>query len=572
MIDGVAVILSAIATEQVNIEIIGLDVAIIPYLEYGLSGTLNNYDYVFNASWETFGFAFDGAGDQIPGEDFSLENGRSINLLGKLGVNIDENQRLQVSINHVDEDSEAEFISDLDVDDDPDAEKARAIPFDFECIDFECGDDRIYTTLSLNYNHDDIFGSQLRLQGFYRHNFNSFGFPSLDDFSTSPVSAGRFSILEQESERFGGRLEVETPFSETFNLLWGADYSSEDASQTRTILDEVDTNQQTRLEFGEEAIQAPPYTTENLGLFAQAQWDINPRWLLSGGVRYENIGVSTDDYTLIAFRDTPVSVEGGSVNSDDVVFNIGTVYDLTDEVSVFASFAQGFGVPDFGRLFRAPSDEFRSLEEDLEFTAPQKVNNYELGFRGQWDDVQFSLAGFYNDSELGVALVSSPGEPVEVARGPQRIYGVEATIDWQPSPTWQLGGIISWNEGENDLDEDGDFDPLNSFEIQPIKITAYVENETLPGWRNRLQALFVGGRDRAFDPDNGPDFATVESYFLLDYISSIQLGPGTVQIGIQNLLDEEYVPIASQLRGAFGLDSRIAAPGRTISIGYRVTF
>ncbi|NEQ32984.1 MAG: TonB-dependent receptor plug domain-containing protein, partial [Leptolyngbya sp. SIO4C5] len=41
------------------------------YLEYGLSGTLNNYDYVFNASWETFGFAFDGAGDQIPGEDFS---------------------------------------------------------------------------------------------------------------------------------------------------------------------------------------------------------------------------------------------------------------------------------------------------------------------------------------------------------------------------------------------------------------------------------------------------------------------------------------------------------------------
>jgi iron complex outermembrane receptor protein len=231
-------------------------------------------------------------------------------------------------------------------------------------------------------------------------------------------------------------------------------------------------------------------------------------------------------------------------------------------------------VPDFGRLLRFPPDGFRSLEEDLEFTAPQKVNNYEIGLRGQWDNIQFSLAGFYNESELGVSLVSRQAVfgSVEVARGPERIYGIEATVDWQPSPTWQLGGLISWNEGENDLDEDGDFDPLGTADIQPLKITAYVENETLPGWRNRLQALFVGGRDRAFDPDEGPDFATVESYFVLDYISSIQLGPGTVQIGIQNLLDEEYFPIRSQLIGGFRTSERLAAPGRTISIGYRVTF
>ena len=143
------------------------------------------------------------------------------------------------------------------------------------------------------------------------------------------------------------------------------------------------TGQRTQLVFGdEEAIQVPPYTVENLGLFAQAQWDVTPRWLISGGVRYENIGLRAEDYTLRAFRDTPLSIEGGSVNADDVVFNIGTVYDLTDELSIFTSFAQGFGVPDFGRLFRSPPAEFRSLEDDLEFTAPQKVNNYEIGFRG----------------------------------------------------------------------------------------------------------------------------------------------------------------------------------------------
>ena len=545
------------------------------YLEYGLSGQLGGpFDGLFSFSWERFGFAFDGAGDQIPGEDSFIENGRSINVLGILGADIGENQRLQFSVNHLDEDSDAEFINDRSVDDDPDAEKARAIPFDFECIDIQCGDDRRYTTLSLNYNHDDIFDSQLRLQGFYRREFSRNGFPFLDDFSTSPLSAGRFSTLEQESERFGGRLEVETPFSETFNLLWGADYSSEDASQTRLILDAVDTNQQTRLELFEEAIQTPPYTTENLGLFAQAQWDITPRWLISGGVRYENIGLRADDYTLIAFENPPRDIEGGSINADDVVFNLGTIYDLTEELNIFASFSQGFGVPDFGVLLRNPPGEFRSLEDDLDFTTPQKVNNYELGFRGQWQTVQFSLAGFYNDSDLGVTLVRNrDAQLIRLARAPERVYGIEATVDWQPSQTWQLGGLISWNEGENDLDDDGDFEPFDSTRIQPIKITAYVENETLPGWRNRLQSLFVGGRDRAFDPDTGPDFNEIESYFVLDYISSIQLGPGTLQVGIQNLLDEEYFPVSeSQLVTAFGTSNRVAAPGRTISIGYRVNF
>lgn len=536
------------------------------YVEYNVSGASGPYDFVFNATLENFGFAFDGAGDRIPGDDNILENGRSINVFGKFGVE-DENQRLQFSVNHLDEDSEAEFISDPNVDDDPDAEKARALPVDLDCIDVECGDGRRYTTLSLNYSNDDIFGSQLRLQGFYRDNYNRVGLPSEDEENEN------FVIGQQESERFGGRLEVETPFSETFNLLWGADYSNEEASQPFQVLDDEFITSGFRVaRLAEEVFFTPPYEVENLGLFAQAQWDVSPRWLLSGGMRYENIGVNVNDYTARIFLEEPIDVEGGSINADDVVFNIGTVYDLTNELSVFANFAQGFGVPDFGRLLRRPPEGFRSLEDDLDFTAPQKVDNYELGFRGQWQNVQLSLAGFYNESDTGVTLTRVPSGRVEVARVPERVYGIEATVDWQPSDSWQLGGLISWNEGESDLDEDGDFEAFDSARIQPLKISAYVENETLPGWRNRLQALFVGNRDRAFDPDDGPDFAPVESYFVLDFISSIDLGPGSLQIGIQNLLDEEYFPIESQIFAPFSLEFKPAAPGRTISIGYRVTF
>lgn len=286
-------------------------------------------------------------------------------------------------------------------------------------------------------------------------------------------------------------------------------------------------------------------------------------------MRYENIGLSADDYTAKLFLDEPIDVEGGSINADDVVFNIGTVYDLTDELSVFASFSQGFGVPDFSRILRRPPDGFTSLEDDLSFTTPQKVNNYELGFRGQWQDVQFSLAGFFNESDLGAFFVGR-GQNSRLVRAPQRIYGIEATVDWQPNETWQFSSTISWSEGENDAEDDGNFEPITSSQILPLKITAYVENETLPGWRNRLQALFVGGRDRAFNA--GVDLAGIDSFFVLDYIGSIRIGSGDLQIGIQNLLDTEYFPVQSQVDAPFGTQFNIAAPGRSISIGYRITF
>lgn len=244
------------------------------YLEYGFSGTSAPVDYVFNFAWESFGVTFDGAGDQIPRIGLfgnGDENGRSINVLGRLGVNIDENQRLQASVNHFDVSNEIEFINDPTADDDPDADKARVLERDIEFIDLPDGDTRRYTNVSLNYSHEDIFGSQLRLQGFYRNNFNYFGVPFQDTFS-SGFSSGAFIVGGQQSERFGGRVEIETPFSETFNLLWGADYSQEEASFPRQLLDDEFLASGFRVaRVAEEVDFVPPYTVENLGLFAQAQ-------------------------------------------------------------------------------------------------------------------------------------------------------------------------------------------------------------------------------------------------------------------------------------------------------------
>ena len=57
-------------------------------------------------------------------------------------------------------------------------------------------------------------------------------------------------------------------------------------------------------------------------------------------IRYENISFDVDDYTNSAFADftqPPSQIQGGSNTVDDVVFNLGAVYKVSPEVSLFTN-------------------------------------------------------------------------------------------------------------------------------------------------------------------------------------------------------------------------------------------
>lgn len=153
------------------------------------------------------------------------------------------------------------------------------------------------------------------------------------------------------------------------------------------------------------------------------------------------------------------------------------------------------------------------------------MNNYEIGLRGEWRNVQASISGFYNTYNLGTTFDSSF---VDIIRAPEQVYGVEATLDIQQSKAWNLRLSASFVEGRIDADNDGDYESfLDSFRISPLKLTAYVENETLPGWRNRLQLLYSGTRDR-FNNSTAFGRQAVNDYLTVDFLTSVKLGSGTL--------------------------------------------
>ncbi|AFZ01574.1 TonB-dependent receptor domain-containing protein [Calothrix sp. PCC 6303] len=539
-------------------------------LSHQIAGTEGKFDYTFGFSLNTTAGFYDAEGDRIAnfaGDDDSTK----INALAKVGVELSPDQRLQFTFNHFNQQQDTNFISDPSIDDIDGIEKARALKL-AEGTNVIGADDGAFlnnTLLSLNYNNENIFGSKLQAQVYYRNYGFGGGIP--EDFLGGRLDA--IAKSEGGSEQLGGRLQVETPFNSrnTVSVLWGVDYQNERSSQKFNIFDPVEFEESGGLTYRkiEERVFVPEYDFSELGVFGQLQWDVSDSFRLSGGLRYVNIGVSLDDYITAELPRR--NIQGGDRSFDSTVFNAGAVYKFTPEVSVFANFAQGFSVPDLGRVFRRPPAGVTNILNSLQLTEPQKVDNYEIGIRGQWDNFQASLSGFYNYSALGSAFDFNPdADALETVRAPQRVYGIEAAVDVQPSPDWKVGGTLTWTEGENDEDNDGKYLALNSIIVAPLKLTAYVENQTLKGWRNRLQLLYSGDRDRAFN--DAVEDGKISNYITVDYISGIKIGKGELQIGVQNLFNNQYFPVYSQYFAPFFDSSNYPGQGRTLSVGYQISW
>jgi len=533
-------------------------------ITYGISGKQGGVDFVASITRDSFGTPFDAEGDRIPLFGESEANSTSVNAFGKLGFQLGSQERLQITGNYFNDAQSNDVDYDLTVGETPGIQKARAINRPVEFIDstnpFNRG-----TVIQLDYTHNNILNSKLVAQSYYRQTKTAASL--FDNRIFDPDSILDIGRSVVTSERFGGRLQLDTALSNNFNLLWGADYSSEDSEGNYDLfnVDEFDASGGTRARKIGSSIRIAPFSIKNLGLFSQLKWDASENLSLSGGVRYENINVSVIDNWVDG--QTALSYEGGEKTLDDVVFNAGVVYKATPEISLFANFAQGFSLPNISRVVQRPQEGF-NFAEDVELSAPQKVDSYELGIRGQWNNFQASLAGFYSYSSLGTTVQFEDfGSDFRIIRSPQRNYGIELALDWQPNDKWKLGSTLTWSEGERKDSDTGEFIAITGYEVSPLKLTAYLENETLAGWNNRLQATYIGSRDRAFNA--GVDPTGIDSYFVMDLISSLKLGDGTLSLGVRNLLNNQYLNVANQMNSGYDDSYAIASRGRTFTLNYR---
>nr|WP_269812216.1 TonB-dependent receptor [Pseudomonas kurunegalensis] len=541
----------------------------------GLGGQFQQYfagsqgavDYAFDFGTRHIGASYDAHGDRIAPEPSQgdLFDSNIYNIGGKLGLHIDENQRIQLAVSHYDARQDTDYATDPSVAKLP----AGSVPANaIKGLDLD-EQNRIRNTLvNLEYENLDILGSRLSAQMYYRDYFTRF-----TPFDARAVATRGSNVdqIMQNSEVFGSRLTLRTRLGDSGSteLVWGGDYNQERSDMPLDVFDPAVYDASGGLVFDKtgKLTYMPPLRTRSAGAFAQLQHRFDEHWSVDGGLRYEYSTAEFDDFVPLSESTaaSPVAVKGGEVHYDAVLSNLGVVYSPVLGQEIYASFSQGFQLPDVGIQLRNARRGFDIGVSNLE---PVKTNNYELGWRGELgSNTLGTLALFYTTSKLGD--VQSFNNGLILTRTKERIYGAEASADWlSDDAVWGAGGSATWMRGREKPDGKG-WQDMTGYRVPPLKLTAYVQYKPTLEWSNRLQATFFDGKDYRLDGVDSFGRHQVSSYTTVDLVSQYQISADDkVSVGIQNLFNRDYYPLYSQLLRNNNNTSHLPAPGTVLTASY----
>ena len=557
-----------------------------------ISGTVSGraqsgVDYLVTATGAFANNTYDGEGRLLPSDGMLGQGGGDNygrgNFLGKVGYDLDASRRIE---------AQASWIY---MNQDPDWMTSYAGPFAAPDIGNPYTGESVLEdtkSVSLRYTDSAFALGELSMLAYYndiRKRFNYSEFDINTNFLVyysgnlgDPTASFNQTVLH--SERAGFNLTIDTPLSivEGAKLTWGTDIVHDDTWQTLTNGADVFT----------------PLTQMTYAGFAQLQVPVGERFVVRGGMRYEYLDVTVNDFTRpAAFLGFPglgyavlpdLAVSGGSYDYSAATFNLGATYKLTDTVDLYGGFSQGFALPDIGAFTRRAGAQgtaqilsygcyLGTRLRPVSYTCPksmsvsyddlgieaQIVNNYEIGLRGGVGRFKGSLAGYYSTSDEGVNFVASTNT---IGQSKEITYGVEFTGEYAVTDNLALGTNLAWREGEWDSDGDGEIDAWlpNNRIATPFRGTVYGNYRFDLGTVLRLEAEFWGGRERW----DGTEIFEIDGGATVNASLAHPVAGGTLYLSVDNLFDAAYAnPTASATRGY-----DVYGWGRTVTLGFSKTF
>ncbi|MBH1963382.1 MAG: TonB-dependent receptor [Comamonadaceae bacterium] len=536
-------------------------------VQHYLSGGNDKLDYSFSVGGRRIGGSFDAKGDRIAPEPSQgdLFDSNVYNASAKVGLKMDANQRLQLSASHYNADQDTRYASDPSVARLP-AGTAAARPI--KGLQLADQNQIKNTLLGLDYENRDIGGSTLAAQLYDRDFFTRF---SPFDARAVPVRGANIDQAMQNSKVFGGRLTIKTPLGQDKKtlLIWGADFNHERTDMPIDVFDPKAYDASGGLVFNKTGrlIYMPPITTSSFGGFAQLQHKFNEKWSLEGGARYDRAEARFNDFTPLSQSKlpNPQSIAGGTVKYGSSTFNLGTVFTPVKRQEFYASYSQGFELPDIGVVVRNATLGFDLGNSNLQ---PIKTNTFELGWRGKFNNVQANLSVFQSQSTLGA--VQSFNNGLTLLRTKEKIHGLEAGLDYfSTDDHWSLGGTLTWMKGRELLQTASNYQSMTGFRIPPLKLTAYVEYRPNARWSHRVQATSYASKDYRLDGKTSFGRYDTQGYTTVDLISQWKIdSKNRLSFGIENLFNRHYYPLYSQLLRSNNNTSRLPAAGAVLKISY----
>ncbi|RTR00825.1 TonB-dependent receptor [Halomonas nitroreducens] len=523
-------------------------------LDYRLSGQDGDWDYLVAASRQERGVFYDGNDERVgiayPGE---LQNSTSYDLLAKAGYWFDDDQNLEVAVNHFELEGDGDYVP---VPGDRDAGIATTARKGDP--DGEPGYNEV-TTARLSYSHTDLLGNSLDAQ-LYSQRFRA-RFATTPYFPYQVDGETRFDQTRNESDKVGAKFTLSRDglLNDRLTLTTGLDLLQDETRQELVHTGRT---------------YVPESQFRNYAVFLQGDYALTDALSVNAGVRHEQAELNVDDFSTLD-RTTDdgdpkdvtqdlVDVDGGSPDFDETLFNAGLVYQATDWAQLYANYSEGFGMPDVGRVLRGIEAPGQDVDTLLTLQ-PIVTDNREIGARFDWDRYGLELSYYESNSDFGERLTEENGVWVG-NREKTEIQGFEITGDARLNDAHELSLSYTHAEGESDTDGDGRVDTeLTGINIAPDTLKL--------GWSAAWSEKLSSHLQYRYYFDRSVDDPELEfdGYGLADASLTYRLPVGRASLGIENLTDEDYFTYYSQAARVSD-DYYFKGRGRTLTLGYQVDF
>ncbi len=236
--------------------------------------------------------------------------------------------------------------------------------------------------------------------------------------------------------------------------------------------------------------------SQQIALFGELEFDILPELTASVGARWYEI---EDDFkgatstvnvterlkaigagTLEALQNAPPSAgigdpdelfaaiqsgqldtsgldSGGVLTVDDVIWRASLDWQASEEILLFATYAQGFRPPAVNRVGGSTANVATGVFADFRipiYARTDELENYEIGFKSDLFDnrVRLNLTGYFTEI---TDLQTSRYDPTNISFlwfsdnvGDAEIRGLDGEITWVPTDNWTITSSFSFLDSE----------------------------------------------------------------------------------------------------------------------------
>lgn len=304
-------------------------------------------------------------------------------------------------------------------------------------------------------------------------------------------------------------------------------------------------------------------TKKNLGVFGEVSFRPAERWILTGGLRYqedkiERVGVSVFTTIPLNYNET----------FSAFLPKLSVAWEATPQWTIGALVSRGYNPG--GVSLNLTSRQWASFDDE-------EIWNYELFARANLLDNRLFLSGnlFYMDfrnAQYNIPVVVSPGvvQSYTINAEEAYSYGLETSLDYRATPTLTLRASLGLLRTETS--------EISSNPAYAGKDFAKSPDLTLSlgaTW-NVTDRLDISGQVRHIDGYYS-DFANtaaylIKSYSLADIRASYRFNDHIgIHAYVRNLFDERAPTYKQQNRGIGGTEASMTAP-RMFGIGLKGTF